>query len=140
MNNKRMLPVLMIGDWLALGLFVFLGQMEHELVAGDYLPRLLRGSAVMVLPWTAVALLLGAYRLRTGTAAASFLGRSLTAWLIAAPLALILRAYLNGQATIIVIFMVITIALGGAFLLAWRGLYFFIWRRLRSNRGLPPQN
>jgi hypothetical protein len=34
MNNKRMMPVLIIGDWLALGLFVFLGQLEHELVVG----------------------------------------------------------------------------------------------------------
>jgi hypothetical protein len=130
MNSKWKLPVLILGDWLALSLFVFLGQMEHELVAGNYLPRLLQGSAIIALPWTAVALLLGACRMKAGMTAASFLGRSLTAWLIAAPLALILRAYLNGQATIIVIFMVITIGLGGIFLLAWRGLYFFVWRRL----------
>ena len=58
----------------------------------------------------------------------AFFGRSLTAWLIAAPLALLLRAYLHGQATIIVIFMAITMGLGGAFLLIWRGLYFLIWR------------
>lgn len=124
-----MIPILIMGDWLALGLFVFLGQMEHELVTDDYLPRLLRSSAVIALPWTAVALLSGAYRLKAGMTGTSFLARTLTAWLIAAPLALILRAYLNGQATIIVIFMVITIGLGGIFLLAWRGLYFFIWRR-----------
>lgn len=130
MNSKWKLPVLIFGDWLALGLFVFLGQMEHELVGGDYLSRFLGGSAVIAMPWTAVALLLGAYRMKAGMSGGSFLGRSLNAWLIAAPFALILHAYLNGQATIIVIFMVITIGLGGIFLLAWRGLYFVLWRRL----------
>jgi hypothetical protein len=66
MNNRWKLLILLFGDWLALGLFVFLGQMEHELVAGDYLPRFLRSTAVIALPWTAVALLWGAYRIEAG--------------------------------------------------------------------------
>jgi hypothetical protein len=63
-----------------------------------------------------------------------FFGRSLTAWLVAAPLALLLRALLREQAAIIAIFMVVTIGLGGAFLLSWRGLFFLTWRRLRRSR------
>jgi hypothetical protein len=51
MNNKRMMPVLIMGDWLALGLFVFLGQLEHELVVGyysEYLAAVPSGLSVYV--------------------------------------------------------------------------------------------
>lgn len=116
--------ILLIGDWLALTLFVFLGQMEHEMVAGNLLPRLLTTTVQLALPWTIVALIWGAYRLPTGRRDYAFFGRAITAWLVAGPLALMLRAWLHGQATIILIFMAITLGLGGLFLLAWRLLYF----------------
>lgn len=119
---------LLIGDWLALGLFVFLGQLDHGIVSANPLPRLLITSSEIGLPWTAVVLLWGAYKLPPDMTARTFFGRSLTAWLVAAPLALLLRAYLHGQAAIIVIFVVVTMGLGGAFLLIWRGLYFLIWQ------------
>ena len=125
---RRPAIFLLIGDWFALGLFVFLGQLDHGMVGINPLPRLLRTSIEIGLPWTVVALLWGAYKLPSDMVFRAFFGRSLTAWLIAAPLALLLRAYLHGQATIIVIFMAITMGLGGAFLLIWRGLYFLIWR------------
>lgn len=125
---------LLIGDWLALGLFVFLGQVDHGMISDNPLPRLLKTSAEFVLPWTVVALLWGAYRVTPNMTFRTFYGRSLTAWLIAAPLALLLRAYLHGQATIIVIFMVVTMGLGGGFLLIWRGLYFLIWHYVGSNQ------
>lgn len=125
---------LLAGDWLALGLFVLIGQFDHGLVDTNPFPRLLKTSAELILPWTAVALLWGAYKLSSDMTARVFFGRSLTAWLIAAPLALLLRAYLHGQATIIVIFMVITMGIGGTFLLLWRGLYFLIWRRFLDKK------
>ena len=49
--------------------------------------------------------------------------------LAVAPLALLLRAFLHGQATIIVTFMLVTMGLGGGFLLAWRLIYFLLRRR-----------
>ena len=118
---------LLIGDWLALGLFVLLGQLDHGMVGANPLPRLLRTSSEIGLPWTAVALLWGAYKLPPDMTARTFFGRSLTDWLIAVPLALLLRAYLHRQAAIIVVFMVVTMGLGGSFLFIWRGLYFLIW-------------
>lgn len=124
--------IVMAGDWLALGLFVLIGQGEHELLATGGFTRWLTTTAVLALPWTAVALLLGAHKLPEPPALRPYLARALTAWLVAAPLALILRAYLNGQATIVVIFLVITMALGGAFILAWRLLYFE-WHKRRNN-------
>ena len=121
---------LLIGDWLALGFFVFLGQLDHEMIGANPLPRLLRTTAEIGLPWTAVALLWGAYKLPPDMTARTFFFFFLTAWLVAVPLALLLRAYLHGQGAIIVIFMVVTMGLGGAFLLIWRGLYFLAWHRL----------
>jgi hypothetical protein len=131
--SKQAIPLL-LGDWLALTLFVLVGQLDHGMVGANPLLLLLRSSAELVLPWTIIALLWGAYRMTDDTTARLFFGRSLTAWLVAAPLALLLRALLREQAAIIAIFMVVTIGLGGAFLLSWRGLFFLIWRRLRRSR------
>lgn len=124
-NKKRAL--LLLGDWLTIALFVFIGQAEHEMLNGNPLPRLLQTWAVFALPWTAVAFLWGAYKLPVDLR--SFLGHALTAWLVGIPIALIIRAYLNGQAGIIVIFMAITLALGAVFMLGWRALYFWLWQR-----------
>jgi hypothetical protein len=119
--------VLLVGDWLAIGLFVLLGQMDHGMFSAAGLPRLLQTTVVLAAPWTVVAALLGAYQVEPDARNKwRFLGRSLTAWLVAAPLALLLRAWLQGQAAIIVAFFVVTLMLGGAFVLLWRGL--FGWR------------
>lgn len=118
--------VLLAGDWLALALFVFLGQVDHDVVdAGRWLLQV----AVLAAPWTVVALILDAHRLPEGGALRAFLSRSLLAWLVAAPLGLVLRAVVQGQATIIVAFMLVTMGLGGLFLLGWRTVYFFIQSR-----------
>lgn len=132
MTDTKERLILLGGDWLALALFVFLGQMEHELVGTSPLSRLLTTAAVILLPWMVMALLTKVDRVAAGTTGRAFLGRSLLTWLAAAPLALLLRAYLQGQATIIVIFMAITIGLGGLFLLGWRALYLLIRRRFHT--------
>ena len=54
---RRPAIFLLIGDWFALGLFVFLGQLDHGMVGINPLPRLLRTSIEIGLPWTVVALL-----------------------------------------------------------------------------------
>lgn len=118
--------ILLAGDWLALALFVFLGQVDHDVVnAGRWLMQ----TAVLAAPWTVVALILNAYGLPQDGALRAFLGRSLLAWLVAAPLGLVLRALLQGQSTIIVAFMLVTMGLGGLFLLAWRLIYYIIQAR-----------
>jgi hypothetical protein len=115
---------LLVGDWLALGLFVLLGQIDHDLLALYGLSRLLLTTVELALPWTVVAVLLGAYWVAPDKGQWRFLGRTLNAWLVAAPLALLLRAWLHGQATIIVIFFALTLGLAGAFLLVWRWLFY----------------
>lgn len=117
---------LLLGDWLALGLFVFLGQLDHDMLGTYGWPRLATSTLEVALPWTIIAAVTGAYRLPPGVSRRHFLGRSLNAWLVAAPLALLVRAWLHGQATIIVIFFVVMLGLGGAFLLGWR-VAFILW-------------
>ncbi len=119
--------LLIAGDWLVLALFVLIGQIDHEMVGANPLPRLLGTTAEIAVPWTILGLLLGAFRYTSDWR--GFLGRFAVAWLAAAPLALLLRAYMNGQAAIIVIFMTITIFVGGGMLLAWRIIYWLIRRR-----------
>ena len=126
-KSVRQTIILLLGDWLALGLFVFLGQIDHRLLS---LTRLLGTTALLALPWTVVALLLDAYWLGHQSTLRAFLGRALRAWLVAAPLALLLRALILGQATIVVAFMLVTMSLGALFLLTWRAAFFLAARRL----------
>ncbi len=118
--------VLLAGDWMALALFVFLGQVDHDVVD---VGRWLMQTAVFAAPWTVVALILRAHQLPRGSTLRAFLPRSLLAWLVAAPLGLILRAVVQGQATIVVAFMLVTMGVGGLFLLSWRLLYYIVQAR-----------
>lgn len=124
---------LLAGDWLALGLFVFLGQIDHEVLQ---LSRLLGQTVLLAGVWSVAALLLGALRVGDEGRLSAFLGRSLLPWLVAAPLGLLLRALIQGQATIIVAFMLVTMGLGGLFLLAWRALFFLAYGRRKKARAL----
>ena len=119
--------LLILGDWLVLALFVLVGEFNHGMAGIDQLPRLFRTTAELALPWTVLGFLLGAFRYSSDWR--GYFGRFVVAWLAAAPLALLLRAWLHGQAAIIVIFMAITMAVGGGLLLAWRLVYFFLRRR-----------
>ena len=74
---------LLLGDWLALALFVFLGLVDHALLSMYGWSRLL------------------------------------------------VRAWLHGQATIVVIFFVVMLGLGGLFLLGWR-VAFTLWLSRRA--------
>lgn len=120
---------LLIGDWLVLLLFVFIGQRDHSMNVVGSLPSLLTTTLALALPWTAVAWALGALRLPNGTAWRPWLGRALAAWLIAAPLGLLLRALLRGQASIPVPFMLVILGLGSVFVVGWRAVYY--WLRMR---------
>lgn len=122
---------LLLGDWLALALFVFLGLVDHDLLSIYGWSRLLTSTVEVALPWTIIAALSGAYRLPPAVSKRYFLGRSLNAWLVAAPLALLVRAWIHGQATIIVIFFVVMLGLGGLSLLGWR-VAFTLWLSRRT--------
>lgn len=121
---------LLFADWLLLLLFVFLGQRDHGMSLAGSLPSLLTTTLALALPWTAAAGALGVLRLPAGMSWRPWLGRAAAAWLIAAPLGLILRALLRGQASIVLPFMLVMLGLGGTLVVGWRAAYY--WLRTRQ--------
>lgn len=130
-NTGRVRWWLVIGDWLLLLLFVFIGQRDHDMVVVAALPSLFTTTLAVALPWTVAAFLLGAFRYHAGVGWAAWLGRVLTTWLVAAPIGLLLRALYRGQASIPVPFMLVLLGLGGLFMLGWRALAY--WRLSRRS-------
>jgi hypothetical protein len=129
-NSKRMAPlILLIGDVLVLLLFVFLGERDHNIAGDQPLARWLLTTFEFALPWVVAAWVLGAYPSGDAIMPRALLLRSMNAWLIALPLALLLRSLINGTGTIIALFMIVALTLGGAFMLIWRLVFALLWRR-----------
>lgn len=120
---------LLLGDWLILLLFVFIGQRDHAMSGPGVLTSLVTTTLAVALPWTAAAYLLGALRFAPDMTWPVWFGRALNAWLVAAPLGLLLRALLRGQGAIPVPFMLVMLGLGGLFMLSWRALAFWLMNR-----------
>jgi hypothetical protein len=115
---------LIAGDLLVLLAFSYIGQREHETVnAARPLLGVLWTAFPFALSWLVSGWLLGAYQVEVGKR--PFLGRSLNAWLVAAPLAILLRAYLLGRAVIPTVFVTAGLGFGGGMMLGWRVL--FVW-------------
>jgi hypothetical protein len=109
-----------------------LGLGSHaELAQAGALQRFLLNAGPLALAWLAAGWALGAFRVAPLPAGRAFLGRSLATWLVAAPLALLLRAFILRAATIVVVFFVVTLVLGGGLLLLWRAAFFLISARRR---------
>ncbi len=117
---------LLVGDVLVLGLFVFLGERDHSIADSQPALRWAVTTGEFAVPWVIAAWVLGAYT--PGLSVKALLGRSLNAWLIAAPLGVLLRSFVNGTDVIVSIFMVVAMCIGGVMLLAWRFLFTWLWR------------
>ena len=150
MNSK----ILFLGDAACLAAFVLVGMRGHDTLAGQNAAlRIAINLGPLLLAWTLAALAVGAFRVplarhvtapagaatparaaRPGSAPLqSLLARTLLAWLVAAPLGLLLRAFVLRSSILAVAFVVVTLALGGALLLGWRTLYYFLARRRAAN-------
>ncbi len=122
---------LLAGDWLALLLFVFIGQRDHGIAGQGALASLLSTTVSFIVTWTAAAFVLGSYRLRPDPGWQVWLGRALNSWLVAAPLGLLLRALLRGQNAIPVVFIFVLLGLGGLMMIGWRAVAYW-WLRRRA--------
>lgn len=121
---------LLAGDWLVLLLFVFIGQRDHGIAGQGATTSLLSTTFSLIVAWTAVAFVLGGYRLRPGPGWRMWLGRMVNIWLVAAPLGLVLRALLRGQDAIPVIFILVAMSIGGLMMVGWRAAaYWWVARR-----------
>lgn len=137
MSQTRNL-ILAIGDLIALLVFVVIGQADHNTLNQSNpilgaLPNLL----ALAVPWLIVAFVLRAYP-RKPMRLAPFMGRSALAWLIAAPLGLLLRAVLQSRGGIPIPFLIVTLLAGGALLLGWRLVYWLLAIRGQTNRSGQP--
>ncbi|MBI5304397.1 MAG: DUF3054 domain-containing protein [Chloroflexi bacterium] len=124
--------ILLVGDLIALALFVFIGQRNHETVNANPLLGIAQTTLPFIVPWLISAALLGAYRLDARERPARFLARSLNAWLVAITFALVFRAYLLGSATIQTMFAITATGFGGLFLLGWRLLFLLSRQSARA--------
>ncbi len=120
---------LLLGDLLVLLLFVIAGKREHETLDAENPVLGIVVTALYYIPvWLVAAWLLGAYP-RDAAGARALLARTLNAWLVAAPLATLVRAYALGRVIIPVPFLLVTLGLGGALLLGWRLVFLWFARR-----------
>jgi hypothetical protein len=129
---RRWRLVLALGDTVALAGFILVGMGNHEtLTQPGGVVRLAVNAGPMLAAWTLAALAVGAWDWppRQVQGARRWGARALLAWLVAAPLALLARALLLRAATIVVIFFLVTLGLGGAVLLAWRAVFWLIAHR-----------
>jgi DUF3054 family protein len=127
--------VLASGDLLVLLFFVLAGQREHELVNPDNpLLGLLLTTSEFGLTWLLVGWRLGAFPQDSSLNSRVLLANSLNTWLVSAPLAVLLRAFVIGRAVIPTAFLAVTLGLGGALVLGWRLIYVWLWPRLSHTR------
>lgn len=126
--------ILPVGDILAVLLFVFVGQTDHQTNdPGNPLGSLLLAGAPFVAAWLVTAFLLGAYRADVLAPRVMFT-RTLTAWLVALPVGIVLRALVLGRAVIPTAFILVAFAFGGLFVLGWRMIFVFMLLRSKPTR------
>lgn len=137
MNKNNILPrlILLLGDLIAIILFVFIGQQDHATTdVNNPLLGLLRASFPFLITWLIVAPIVGAYPAAENITLRRLLLHGLNASLIAAPIGLMLRAFLLERAVIVPIFMLLTLAATGAFILIWRLVFGLVWQRQQSSK------
>lgn len=131
MSRSRNL-ILVVGDLIALLLFVVIGQADHNtLNQSNPILGALPNLVALAVPWLIIALLLQAYP-RKPMSLAQFMGRSALAWLIAAPLGLWLRSILQDRSVIPIPFILVTLGIGGLMLLSWRLVFGLVVMRKSS--------
>lgn len=115
---------LLVGDVLALGAFVYIGQQfGHSMRPLANPLGYLEALAPFVLAWVAVAVLAGLYTADARSSVRRGLGLGVLAWLVALPVAHGLRVLVSGSTALT--FVVISAVVGGVFLLGWRALAAF---------------
>lgn len=134
-TDQRGALVLLLGDTITLALFVYIGQRDHELLdATNPLGGVLAALAPFLVTWVVTAFTLGAFRVSAADMNwRTALGRWLNAWLIAAPMAVVLRALWLDRAVIPTNFLLAAFVFGGAMLLAWRVLFTLAWHRVKRH-------
>ena len=134
LHPRKLQIILVAGDLIALLLFIFIGQTDHETLSpGNPLGGILLTGAPFAAAWLVIGFIYGAFRADV-LAPRVMLTRTVTAWLIALPIGLALYAFLLGRAVIVLGFMLAAFSFGGLFILGWRMAFVFIarWRGITT--------
>lgn len=128
-SRKMWRLILMIGDLLALALFVWVGQTDHG-TTNNTAPLLgiVNASWEFALVWLLIGWPLNVFPAYKDWTVRTLLSRPLLAWFVAAPLSLLLRSFVLSRLNIPTLFLAATLGFGILFLWAWRLLIILIWR------------
>jgi len=128
MHNKPQL-ILVIGDILIFVVFTLTGRETHAPGDTNPLVNALPTLLPFLIIWFTIAALGRVYRSGVISNPRSALLRTLIAWIVAAPIAIIIRAIILSRTAIPWQFVAVTMGLVGTLLLAWHGSY--AWYRAR---------
>ena len=130
-SEKTWRYLLIIGDLLALILFVWIGQTDHGTI-NDSNPILgtVKASWEFALMWLLIGWPLDAFPQFKDWTVRTLLSRPLVAWLVAAPLSLLLRSLVLSRLNIPALFLAATLGFGILFLWAWRLLIILVWQAI----------
>ena len=134
MNWRNFTWILIFGDLLVLLSFVVIGRNSHALSLVDLWAGLMT-ALPFVLSWFAVAPWFGLYRADISRSFKRLLPRLAATWIIAVPVALVIRAILLGRPIpdgIPVTFALVTLGYIGVVMVLWRGGY--CWWQQRQLR------
>jgi hypothetical protein len=130
MKRKPQL-LLAVGDVVIFMFFAFTGRETHAPGDPNPIVNALPTLLTFLIGWFAIALVGGVYRSDVIANLRSALLRTLIAWIIAAPIAIIIRAILLSRTAIPWQFVAVTLGLVGSLLLLWHG--GFAWYRTRRS-------
>jgi hypothetical protein len=125
------------GDILVLLIFVWVGRGSHSLPGGDIV-AVLTTTAPFILSWFLVAPWFGLFRVEVIQSWRRLVPRLWLAWIVAGPLAALLRALFLGRPIpegIIPIFVLVTTGVAGLMMLIWRLGYLWWSHRTLSQSG-----
>jgi hypothetical protein len=131
-SSRRNILILMSGDLAIFLMFALVGRETHASSDPNLVVNALPTLLPLVLIWVLVSVPMGVYRSNVYRLVPLTLIRTLAAWIVAGPIALYARALLLARTAIPVPFIIVTIGLNGALLLAWH--IFFAWWLGRAGR------
>ncbi|GAB4437532.1 MAG: DUF3054 domain-containing protein [Anaerolineae bacterium] len=134
MNNTRFSWILVGGDLLVLLVFVAIGRNSHALSVADISAGLMT-ALPFVLNWFAIAPWFGLYNPALNRSFRDVLPRLAATWIIAVPVAHVLRALLLGRSIpggIPFTFVLVSLGFIGLAMLVWRGGYCW-WQQRQAS-------
>ena len=116
--------ILLIGDLIALLVFVLAGESSHGLNQTNLVMTFM---PIAVL-WIVAGYFLGTFPQSAAVTLRTLFGNAINTWLVVVPLALFARALLLNSGVILVPFFAAALGFSGLFVLVWRFVFFILWK------------